>query len=165
MKFKVEHAFSGISLADYEKLYFDEDFNVALCKAVELDRELIEREQKGSHLRRVVRVAPRGREIPGPVAKVLGADRIEYTEHLDYDFGTYRGTWKTISSVLPDKVESGGTFAFQAAGDGVKRILEGEVKVKIFGVGGMIERFIVADVEKSYDQAAGFTRDWLAKRA
>jgi hypothetical protein len=62
---------------------------------------------------------------------------------------------------MTDKVDSTGTFRFEPSADGVKRVIEGEIKVKVFGVGGVIERFIVADVEKSYEQAADFTRRWI----
>jgi hypothetical protein len=82
MKFIAEHTFRGLSLADYEKLYFDEAFNIALCKAVNLDRTVVKREEKDGHLSRAVRVSPRDREIPGPLVKVLGSSRIEYTEHV-----------------------------------------------------------------------------------
>lgn len=162
MKFEASHTFRGITLADYEKLYFDEPFNIALCKALNLDRSVIKREEKGTHLSRAVKVAPRDREIPGPVQKVMGTSRIEYTEHVEYDFGTYKGTWKSVSSVMTDKVESSGTFRLEQTPDGVKRVIGGEIKVKVFGVGGVIERFIVADIEKSYEQAAEFTRRWIA---
>jgi hypothetical protein len=39
--------------------------------------------------------------------------------------------------------------------------VEGDVKVKLLGVGTLIERFIVADVERSYEQAAAFTQRWI----
>ena len=98
MKFRAEHTFRGITLEEYEKTYFNEDFNIALCKAVKLARTKIKFEEKDGHIERVVKVGP-DREIPAPAAKILGANRIEYTEHLDYDLGSYRGVWKTISSL------------------------------------------------------------------
>jgi len=160
MKFRVEHTFRGIGLADYEALYFDEAFNTALCKSVKLARTLEKRELKDGRLQRVVRIAA-DRELPATVAKVIGASRIEYAEHLDYRMGSYHGLWKTISSVLTEKVDSHGTFGFATTRDGVMRVVEGEVNVKIFGIGGVIERFIVADVERSYDDAAHYTQKWL----
>ena len=163
MKFVVEHTFRGLTVADYEKLYFDEAFNDALCKAVNLDRNVQKREDDGKRLARVVKVAPRDREIPGPLQKILGSSRIEYSEHVNYEWGTYRGTWKTISSIMTDKIESSGSFRFDQNSDGVKRIVEGEIKVKMFGVGGVVERFIVSDIEKSYEQASDFTRRWIAQ--
>ncbi|MBI5508530.1 MAG: DUF2505 family protein [Deltaproteobacteria bacterium] len=160
MKFRAEHSFRGISLADYEQLYFNEDFNAALCKAVKLARALEKRDLKDGKLSRVVRVGP-DREIPPPVAKLLGASRIEYTEHLTYTFRSYNGVWHTVSSVFTDKIDSRGTFGFSAVKDGVTRVVEGDIKVKVFGIGGVIERFIVADVERSYKDAAQFTQRFI----
>ena len=160
MKFHVEHTFQGVSLAQYEHLFFDEAFNIALCKAVKLARNLESRTVEGGRLERACRIGP-DREVPAPVAKIIGAKRIEYTEHLDYTMGSFKGVWKTISSVLTDKVESAGTFTFEGRGNDVVRLVDGDVKVKIFGLGSVVERFIVADVERSYDQAAEFTRTWL----
>ncbi len=161
MQFQVEHRFNGITLADYEKLYFDEAFNGALCSSVKLERELLKMDQQGSKLHRQVRVCP-DRELPAPAAKVIGSSKIIYTEHCDYTFGTYRGTWKTLSGILPDKISSNGTFSFRQDGNAVVRRVDGDVKVNIFGIGGIVERGIIADVEKSYAQAAEFTQRWIS---
>ncbi len=163
MKFRIEHEFQGISLPDYEKLYFDEPFNVALCEEVNLDRELLSFEHRGERLEREVKVSPRGRQIPKPIAKFLGGARIEYVEKLAYAFGSGQGTWQSISSLMTEKIDSRGTFAFQEIPGGVKRIVEGEIRVKVFGIGGTIESYIVDDVKKSYEDAAAFTRKWLAQ--
>lgn len=160
MNFRAEHRFLGISLADYEKLYFDETFNEALCKAVSLDRTLESMAEKDGTLERAVRVGP-DREVPKPVAKIIGANRIEYTEYLEYTFGSYRGTWHTVSSIMSDKVDTRGTFGFQELPDGVLRWIEGEIKVRVFGVGRVVEKFIVADIERSYERAAEFTQRWI----
>lgn len=160
MHFRAEHTFRGITLAEYEQLYFNEAFNIALCQTVKLSRnvESIDRDEK--KIKRAVKVGP-DREVPKPVAKILKADRIEYTEHLDYTFGSYRGTWRTIPNLMPSKVRSEGTFSFAEAPGGVRRVVEGDIDVKILGVGGVVERFIVSDVEKSYEDAARFTQRWI----
>ena len=62
---------------------------------------------------------------------------------------------------MTDKITSSGTFSFRADGNGVVRRVDGDVKVAIFGVGGLVERGIIADVEKSYAQAAEFTQRWI----
>jgi len=160
MQFKVEHRFSNTTLADFEKTYLDEACNIALCNTVKLLRTLVKMEDNGGKLHRVVKVCP-DRELPGPVAKVLGTAKLEYTEYLDYTWGTNRGTWKTISAVMTDKVASSGTFSFRQEGSQVVRTVEGDVKVSIFGLGGLVERGIIADVEKSYVQAAEFMQRWI----
>jgi hypothetical protein len=77
-------------------------------------------------------------------------------------FGSYRGTWKTISGIMPDKISSSGTFSFRQDGNGVVRRVDGSVNVGInFMINGIIEKGIIADVEKSYAQAAEFTQRWI----
>ncbi len=163
MKFRAEATFTDIPLADYEALYFDDAFNDEMCKAVRLERTLLKKERTGDIIVRHTRVAPIGREIPAPVAKVIGASRIEYVEELTYDFAKHTGVWQTIPQVLPDKVETKGTLAFLSTGAGCTRISEGDINVKIFGVGGIVEKVIVGDVEKSYEDAARFTREYWTR--
>ena len=160
MHFSVRHTFRGISREEYEQLYFDESFNEALCSAVKLARDVQSIDRSDAHIARVVKVGP-DRQVPKPVAKILKADRIQYAEHLDYKFGSFKGTWRTIPDILANKVVSEGTFAFQEANGGVLRVVDGEIKVKILGVGGVVEKFIVGDVEKSYEDAARFTQRWI----
>lgn len=161
MKFRVEHSFKSITLPGYEALFFDEPFNVALCTATHLSRAMVKREFNDGKLVRELRVGP-DREVPGPVAKVLGANRIEYIEKINYKAGSYEGTWETVPMVMADKVVSRGTFRFYTQGDRVVRVVEGDVSVKIFGLGGVIEKLVVADVERSYNQAADFTQTWIS---
>ena len=161
MNFHVQQVIKGLSLQDFETLFFDETFNIALCKSLKLNRELVKRDVKDGKLSRVVRVGPQ-REIPAPVAKVLGAEKIEYTEYLDYVMGSNHGTWHTASSLLSDKIKSAGSFSFKEQADGILRVVEGDVTVKIFGLGKVVEKFIIADIERGYVHAAKFTEDWVA---
>ena len=62
---------------------------------------------------------------------------------------------------MTKKVDAGGDFSFGEKGGKVQRIIEGEVKVKLFGVGKLIEKFVVADIGKSYNEAAKFTQKWI----
>ncbi len=163
MKFRCEHRFSGISLADYEQLYFNEEFNLALCQQVGLQRTLLSRDVTDGKIHRVVKVAP-DRQIPPAAAKVLGSAKIEYTETVDYVFGSGRGTWSTVSSLMTDKVDSRGTVQLSGDANSALRVIAGDVTVKMTFVGGIVEKFIIDDVNKSYDKAAEFTKNWLAKR-
>ena len=160
MHFSVQHSFSDLTLPDYEKLYFDEAFNIALCQNVNLQRTLVSRDDQNGLLRRSVRVKA-ARELPAAIAKVLGSSSIEYTEHLEYRWGFYQGAWYTVSAILPEKIDTRGSFRFSQNGASVMRVLEGDVKVKIFGIGGLVEKGVVLDIERSYDDAAKFTTSWI----
>ena len=164
MKLRIEHVIRGIDLPAYEELYFDEAFQVALGASVKIDRELVRLDRGPDRIVRHVRVQPE-REIPAPVAKLLGGKRLSYVEELDYAPGRYHGTWRIVPGVLADKATMGGTLDFEAVPGGVRRILAGEIGVSLFGVGGLVEKVIVSNVEKSYDDAAAFTERWLARGA
>jgi hypothetical protein len=113
---------------------------------------------------RHVRVQPE-REIPAPVAKLLGNRRLTYTEELEYEVGRWHGTWRIVPTVLADTIAIGGTLDFEAVPGGVKRILAGAIDVSLFGLGGLVEKVLVANVEKSYGDAAAFTNQWIRRVA
>jgi hypothetical protein len=160
MRFSTETTFRGISLEDFEKLYFDEEFNTKMCKTVKLARTVVKHEDDGKKLYRELRIGP-DRELPAPMKKVLKTDRLEYTEKMNYTWGSMDARWETIPSVLAKKVEARGSIKFKEVSDGVLRIADGEIKVKVLGVGGMIEKLVINDVEQSFKNAARFTQDWI----
>jgi Protein of unknown function (DUF2505) len=161
MKFRVEHVIRGIDLAAYEELYFDEPFQTALGDAVKIDRELLRLDRGRERIVRHVRVQPE-REIPAPVAKLLGGRRLAYVDEIEYEVGRYHGTWRIVPAVLADKIAIGGTLDFEAVAGGVKRVLAGVIDVTLYGLGGLVERVVVSNVEKSYADAAAFTDRWIA---
>ncbi|MEC9466617.1 MAG: DUF2505 family protein [Myxococcota bacterium] len=163
MRLSVEHVFEGLSLPQYEELYFAEDFNQGLCENVALVRELIEKSETNGVLRRVVSVSP-DRTIPPAVSKVIKIDKLEYREIIEYELGQYRGTWNIEPAIFGNKFKAGGSFEFKDAPGGVSRALWGDISVKIFGVGGLVEKAIVSEVERSYGVAADFTRDFISAR-
>ena len=84
MKLHVKHTFSGITLEQYGELYFEEEFNEYLCRGVNLVRNVKDKTLDGTKLKRITGVSP-DREIPGPIAKVIKMERLEYDEELYYD--------------------------------------------------------------------------------
>jgi hypothetical protein len=165
MKFDVSHTFEGISAADYEVLYFDEAFNVALCEAVKLGREVLKIERSDAKIVRHVRCTP-NRDIPAPVAKLIKDNGFKYVEELEHEVGRLRGRWVVKPNLFPEKVDVKGTYEFISAGEKrVTRVIHGAIDVAVFGIGAVVEKFVVDDVKRSYDQAAEFTRGWLAKKS
>ena len=164
MKLLVEHTFHGISLPEYETIYFDDAFNVAQCEAVKLERIVLRYDRTAEKVLRSVKCIP-ARELPGPVAKLIKDNKFSYVEELEYEVGKYRGRWRTIPNVATEKVDAAGTVEFaEAPGGGVRRTIRGEIKVAIFGVGGIVEKFVVNEVQRSYEDAAAFTIKWIADK-
>ena len=68
-------------------------------------------------------------------------------------------------TTLRGKLHITGLLYTEPAGEGkCRRIYESSVVAKIFGVGGMIESRIIADVKASYDKAAEFTNRWVKEK-
>ncbi|HUJ57477.1 MAG TPA: DUF2505 family protein [Kofleriaceae bacterium] len=164
MKFAIEHVFPEITCAAYEQLYFDEAFNVALGRALDMGRELRRLDITPDRIVRHVCFEPRRDPDPAhPTNRAFGSSRASFVEELDYDVGTRRGAWRTIPNVFTERVRNTGTIELAPAGSGVRRTVRGEVKVSLFGFGGIVERMIVAEIEKSYARSTKFTLDWLAR--
>src|SRR6267378_1140137 len=143
MKVLIEHGFAHVSCTAYEDLFFDEPFNEVMGAAVNMGRELLRLDRSGERIVRHVCYEPK-RDPSSPAGQAFGTSRASFIEQLDYNTRTHRGEWRTIPNLFPDRVRNAGTIEVIATPDGVKRIVRGEVKVSLFGFGGIVERMIVA---------------------
>jgi uncharacterized protein DUF2505 len=162
MRVAIDHVFEGLSCVEYEALYFDEPFNVAVGEALEMGRALLHFERSSQRIVRHVGYEPK-RDPTSAAGQAFGTSRASFIEQLDYDLRAHRGEWRTIPNLFPDRVRNSGTIEFADAPSGVRRSLRGEVKVSAFGFGRIIERMIVAEIERSYEATARLTLEWIAK--
>ena len=164
MRLTIEHVFEGIDVGDYEQLYFDERFNDALGKELKLGRHLVRLDRTDTRIIRHVAYEP-AREAGHAIEHAYGNNRASFIEELDYDLTTRRGTWQTIPNRWADRVRNAGTIELAHTPAGTRRTVQGEVKVSAFGFGKIVERMVVAEIEKSYTATTAFTRAWLARRS
>ena len=162
MKVAVEHTFE-VTPDEYEELYFDEPFNLAVSEALQLGRQLLRLDRSSTRIIRHVCYEPR-RHSTSEANKAFGTSRASFIEELDYDVGRRRGEWRTIPNLFADRVRNSGTIDFIAVPGGVSRLVRGEVKVSLFGFGSKVEKLIVAEIDKSYASSAKLTNDWIANR-
>jgi hypothetical protein len=163
MKVLIDNLFAGIKAAEYESLYFDEDFNQAVGKQLGMGRRLLHFERTPTRIQRKVHYEP-DRDPDSPAGQAFGTSRASFIEELDYDPRSRRGSWRTIPNLFPERVSNTGTIELVEEPTGTRRIVRGDVKVSFFGFGRLIERMIVAEIEKSYANTTRITNDWLAKR-
>lgn len=163
MHFRIEHQL-GVSAPDYWRFLFDPELEVAVKQAAGLKRFDVKTRHEGAAMVREVEVLP-NIEVPAMIAKLVG-DNIGYheTDRVPKT-GAMRYEWLVVSHALPDKLAMGGSFVVEPAGSRCcQRVIEGEVKVKIFGVGGIVEKFIVFEVEKTYAIVAREQERWIRAR-
>ncbi|MCA9493192.1 MAG: DUF2505 domain-containing protein [Myxococcales bacterium] len=160
MKLLVRHGLP-CSPEKYWKMYWDDDFDAMLRKESAVERELLEERDDGDVLVRRVRITP-DRELPTPVAKLLGAPKLVYEQENRWDRKNAVLHWKVLPTILPGKLDCRGTFRIQPTATGCEQVVDGEIKVNVMLVGGQIEKAVVAEIEKSYDRMAAASKEWLA---
>ena len=69
------------------------------------------------------------------------------------------------ASKLADKIDISGELWTEPNGEGkLDRCVTMNIKVKIFGVGKVVEGFIEKTTRESYDRATDYTNGWLAEQ-
>ncbi|HTJ46591.1 MAG TPA: DUF2505 family protein [Kofleriaceae bacterium] len=162
MKFEITHRWGGITLDEYEALFFDEDFASALAEHLRLGREVLRLDRAEDRIVRHVRCEP-DQDPDSPEGRALAKRKAGFVEELDYDRRARRGEWRTIPNLIPDRVKTNGTIELRAEAGGVVRTVRGVCDVKLFGLGRLVEKQAVKAIEKSYDDAAAFTAEWIAR--
>ena len=160
MKFTIDDSFSNIDRAGFEKLFLDEEFNRAMMSVSELKtRELLDRREEGGKLHRRIKVVPQ-RDLPGFMKKLIQGE-LTYIEESVFDPARHVLDWTSQVSVMSDKIKLFGKVEFLEAPNGARRRLTGEMNVSVFGVGGMIEKAVVANLEETYRKITVFTQSWI----
>lgn len=161
MKLYVRHEFE-CTPARFWELYWDQGFDEALQRESAVTREVLEEKMEGDVLVRRVRFTP-DRELPGPVASLIGAKRLVYESENRWDKSTSTLHWRILPTILPGKIDAKGTFKVNPTARGCEQVVDGNISVNVMLVGGQIEKAVVAEVEKSYDKTAAICREWLRK--
>jgi len=163
---RIVHTYNVSEDTFWNKLIFDEEYNRRMyLDALKFHEWKVEKhEETETEVRRAINVTPRLGDLPGPMKKVLG-DNIRYTESGVLDKATRRYRITIIPSRIADKLQVSGELYTEPDGENqCRRVFEASVDVKIFGVGGMMEKRLVADLEKSYAVGAKFTNQFAKEK-
>jgi len=102
--------------------------------------------------------------MPGPIKKALGGATHSFVADLILDTRNNTATLEFNPARLADKIKAGARITFEKQGDHWVQRMDGDVTVKLFGVGKMIERFIVEKFQHSYALEASLRNEY-ARRA
>jgi len=161
MKFAVEIAARGIDFPSFRRVYYSEEFNQEVAEAVKL-KERSQKEfvtQPDGKERRRVHVVPRV-NLPAAVQKLLNGQSISYDEITVFDPATRSATF-AVESMATDTIQVTGLVRFLEDAGNVKVMFDGEAKVKVFGLGGFIERYIVGEVKSRYDHVQRLLQEFI----
>ena len=162
MRFTVRHAYAMSPDDFWSKMFFDDAFNAELYeKALNFEKyEIVERIEPGDgQLIRSARIVPR-LDMPAPIRRLVGG-RVWYFERGRFDPETR--SWETLLEVpaLGDKLDVRTRMHLQPrANGGSDRVLDVQVRTRIFGIGKLVEGFLERAMRDSYRKAADFTNNW-----
>jgi hypothetical protein len=140
-------------------LYYDPAFVVRLHLDA-LDSTWAEVEsQEGDLTSGLVRTLRYGQRpnMPGPVRKIFG-DEVVTHEVSTYDPATTTTTFTMTPGTMADKTHIEGRIALAREAAGALETFSLEARVKIFGVGPIVERFIEAQARDMQEKAVAFMR-------
>lgn len=149
----------------YFRLNNDPEFEQFQAERINLESyEEVERSENGGKIHRRIQVVP-DIQLPGAIRKVvdkqLGDRKLYYEELRDYVDGELEYTWKIVPPVMADRMDVGGKVVVEPIDEGsCKRILDGETKANVFGIGGMLEKFLVREMTNAYDLIPGVVKEW-----
>jgi hypothetical protein len=163
---RIEHIYDCSEDTFWDKVFFDDEYNRRLfLDALQFPkREVVKREDGETEVRQTIELTPKLGPMPAPLKKLVG-EGLGYREEGVYDKKARRYTVRIYPNKLADKLTITGEMSSEPAGDGkMKRIYKGTVVAKIFGVGGLLEKTVIADIEKSYSESARFTNQYLKEK-
>ncbi|MEM9068054.1 MAG: DUF2505 family protein [Myxococcota bacterium] len=107
-------------------------------------------------------------DAPAVLVKALG-ESVSFEEHGQLHFGANgdgaanRYEFTVLPGVFPKKIKISGKMTTDPSTEGkCFRVVEFNIGCTIFGIGGIFERFVSKEIQKNYDDSAGFTNDYLA---
>ena len=163
---RIEHSFECDEDTFWKEIFFGEEFN----RRMYLERlkfkqwEVTELRETESSIQRTVTVTPKVDDLPSAVKSLIG-DSLAYREEGSFDKNLKRYTLTVVPSVMADKISvTGETWVTPLGPSKCRRIFEAHVIVKVFGIGSIIEKKLIADLQLSYNAGATFTAEYLKER-
>jgi hypothetical protein len=143
-------------------LYYNEDFAVRLHLDVLGSTSAEVESQEGDLATGLVRTLRYGQRppMPGPVRKIFG-EEVVTTEVSTYDPATSTTTFTMTPGTMADKTHIDGSIAFAVDGGSTVETFTLEARVKIFGAGPVVERFIEHQARAMQEKSVAFMRSEL----
>ena len=148
---------------EFWALYFDPDFAVRLhLEALgSTSAEIVSQEgDLKSGLVRTLRYGQRP-PMPGPVRKIFG-EEVVTTEVSTFDPATSTTTFTMTPGTMADKTQIEGSIGFAVDGGTTVETFTLDARVKIFGAGPVVERFIEHQARAMQERSVEFLRAELA---
>ncbi len=147
---------------DFWALYYDPEFTVRMhLEALgSTSAEVVS--QEGDLTGGLVRTLRYGQRppMPGPVRKLFG-EEVTTTEVSRFDPARSETTFTMTPGTMADKTEIAGSITLAHDGPELVECFALEARVKVFGAGPVVERFVERQARAMQDQAVAYMRGQL----
>ncbi|HEY3354711.1 MAG TPA: DUF2505 domain-containing protein [Polyangia bacterium] len=163
MKYNIAHEFDCDAKTFWE-IFFSEEYNDDLYAGLKIkERKVLKYEEDDREIRRAIKIVPE-RDLPGALKSFVKGD-LGYIEHNVFHKGKDAMDVHIEPTLMKDRFKMNGVFRVVPVRPGrIRREFVGTIDVSVPLLGGQIEKLVMGDVQKSYDEAAKVTARWLAKR-
>ncbi|TNE87161.1 MAG: DUF2505 family protein [Deltaproteobacteria bacterium] len=145
------------------EIFESSEYADRLEDATDMSVELLEERMEGDVKVRKLRYRSK-RELPRMVAKALGSKNLTYEQVNRFDRNRSELTWQVFLPVVADRVTVEGTTRISEAPGGAKRVVDGDIEVRVRLVGGQIEKVVAGEFERSMGRAVDLAKEIYAER-
>jgi hypothetical protein len=101
-------------------------------------------------------------QAPAAVQKVLGSVML-LEEHSEFDAAAQRWSYRMIPERLADRMRVRGRFSIVPSPHGVEETTEDELEFQMFGVGSLVEAFMVRESKQSHALRIAFMQRYITE--
>ena len=164
---RAEHVYNCSEETFWTKVFFDDEYNRRFF--LEILKfpvwRVAKTEERGDEVLRTIEASPPIGDLPGPLKAVIG-DNAGYEERGVFNKATRRYKVQVVPNRMADKISVAVEMWTEPMGDAkCKRFARATATAKIFGIGGMLEKKLLSDLERSYEKSASFTNTYVAEKA
>lgn len=163
---RVEHVFKCSEETFWTKIFFDDEYNRRLFQEILKFPvwRVKKSEERGDEVLRTIEASPPIGDLPGALKAVIG-DNAGYEERGVFNKKTRRYQVQVVPNRMADKISVNIEMWTEALGDAqCKRFARATATAKIFGVGGVLEKKLLGDLERSYEKSATFTNTYVSEK-
>lgn len=103
-------------------------------------------------------------DAPAAIQKIFG-ETMELEEMSEFNARDKRWTFRVVPAVMADRLDVSGDVTLEEAADGtIVQVGRQTFACKIFGLGGLVEKFIAKSFEKGELDKARFTRAYIQEK-
>lgn len=162
MRFEITQQYRSAA-TDVGAAYADPDLYPTLVGLPKLGGiEVLDRAVDGDTVRLRIRFRFIG-DLPGAVTAVVDPKRLTWVQETSHDLTSGVTTFRLAPDHYPDRLKASGTFRVTADGDGARRVVTGEVKVRAPLVSGKVEQAIVSGLREYLEAEAPAVDAYLAR--